>query len=105
MRTRDEVYLAMLSHGLSNIRVAAWGGNAAYCGIEADHLHNVPSLIGEANEARHEYYLGAERSCYLNSLARIKSRDFDGIVQFYSPLWAELELHLQAARTKAGAHQ
>jgi len=38
------------------------------CAIEADHLHNIPSLLYETNEERHLYYIEAERAGYLEFL-------------------------------------
>jgi hypothetical protein len=35
----------------------AYAGQIELCRIEADHLHNIPTLLGEANEDRHVYYI------------------------------------------------
>jgi hypothetical protein len=59
---RDSVYLHILHFGLLRLRDAAGAGYAEYCRVEADHLHNLPSLIGEQSESRHDYYYHAERS-------------------------------------------
>ena len=68
MTERDEVYLAILQFGLLALRASASAGHSNYCFVEADHLHNIPSLIGETNELRHDYYFNIERTSYLEKL-------------------------------------
>jgi hypothetical protein len=96
MRTRDEVYLDILSCGLLWIRNAGHSGYARACEIEADHLHNIPSLVGEDNELRHEYYFETERTSYLERIAELDSsaaRPGSFTFERYRDLWAELEAH------------
>ena len=93
MRTRDEIYLDILRFGLLYILAAATHGNAKACELEADHLHNIPGLIGEKNEQRHQYYFDIERTSYLNRYtgqqASIAEAKF--ALARYRELWAELE--------------
>jgi hypothetical protein len=96
MRTRDAVYLDILAFGLLWIRNAGYSGNARACELEADHLHNLPSLIGETNELRHECYFDNERTLYLERTTELdpttaKRASFTW--QRYRDLWAELEAH------------
>jgi len=51
-----------------SIRELAYAGKTALCEIEADHLHNIPSVFNEANEARHHCYIVPERKHYLEKL-------------------------------------
>lgn len=74
--SRQGAYLEILHHGLLSIRNSAWSKRAELCGIEADHLHNIPSLFDEANEARHLYYIDAERAGYLESLQRLGMTEY-----------------------------
>ena len=78
MTERDKAYLAILCFGLQRIRDAAEQGYTAYCAVEADHLHNIPSLIGEKNEHRHTYYIEKEKELYrkLGEESSRKVRDF-----------------------------
>jgi hypothetical protein len=48
--------LKILSHGLLRIRALGYEGNAKACAIEADHLHNLPSLITNFESERLSYY-------------------------------------------------
>jgi hypothetical protein len=62
-------YAEILEWGLLAIREAARAGKTKVCEIEADHIHNLPSLFHEANEARHHCYIVPERQGYIARLA------------------------------------
>ena len=53
----------------------AFSGHVELCAIEADHLHNIPSLLAETNELRHHYYIIQERGLYLERLQRFPESD------------------------------
>ena len=97
MTERDEAYVRILTWGLLQIRstgfihmrAAGVSNNAEYFAVEADHLHNIPSLIEEPNEHRHAYYLEAEVAGYLEHV----DRSIDGVestIQFYEQHWETL---------------
>lgn len=89
MTERDGGYAKILSFGLVRMRDAGEAGYATYCVVEAEHLHNIPSLIGEANEKRHEYYFDKERTWYLERV----DRTVPGVaftLKRYEELWEEL---------------
>ncbi|MDB5387522.1 MAG: hypothetical protein JWM11_3168 [Planctomycetaceae bacterium] len=90
MTERDQIYLKILHFGLVQIRAVARGGNARYCTIEAEHLHNIPTLIGESNEHRHTYYLDIERTWYLEHVDQTVE-DIDFTLRRYTELWRQLE--------------
>jgi hypothetical protein len=86
MTPRDQAYIEILHFGLLRIRDNATLGNIEYCAIESEHLHNIPSLIGEVNEKRHEYYFEQERDYYLQRIDRtIPGIDFT--LARYAELW------------------
>ena len=86
----EQIYLKILHFGLIRIRDAAHCGHVAYCEIEADHLHNLPSLISEPNEARHVYYLDSERTYYQERVDRsLPGLDFT--LARYADLWNRLD--------------
>jgi hypothetical protein len=68
---RDQAYLDILYHGLVLLRNFACGGRLEFCPVEALHLHEIPTLIGEANEHRHVYYLRGTRGLYLQQLREL----------------------------------
>ena len=68
---RDKAYLSLLHCGLVMLRNIAHSGQIDLCRIEAEHLHEIPTLVGEPNETRHEYYLRGTRGLYLQSLREL----------------------------------
>lgn len=68
---RDRAYLDILHYGLVLLRNFARGGRLEFCPVEAEHLHEMPTLIGEENERRHVYYLRGTRSLYLSQLREL----------------------------------
>ncbi|MEM8945981.1 MAG: hypothetical protein AAGD11_12465 [Planctomycetota bacterium] len=87
--SRDEIYLLILHYGLLRLREAARAGLSAYCEVEADHLHNLPSLVGERNEHRHTYYFEKERTLYLERVDR-SVPDIGYTLSRYDELWTQL---------------
>lgn len=87
---REQIYLKILNFGLIRIRDAAHCGHVAYCEIEADHLHNLPSLISEPNEARRAYYLDSERTYYQERVDR-SLLGLDFTLARYADVWNRLD--------------
>jgi hypothetical protein len=74
---RQQAYLDLLDRGLVLLRnFAAHAGDIELCRIEADHLHNIPSLLHEDNEHRHEYYIRGERGLYLQRLRKLGAAEY-----------------------------
>jgi hypothetical protein len=89
MTERDAIYVQILHHGLLRIRDSAALGHLQYCAVESEHLHNIPSLIGETNEERHIYYFCQERPHYLEHVDRsIPGLDFT--LRRFTELWTSL---------------
>jgi hypothetical protein len=74
--------------GLLQIRNRASLGEARYCEIEADHLHNLPSVVREESRALLQDYYLRQRRDYLDRV------DPD-IAALYSAYWAEISLYLE----------
>ena len=88
---RDRAYLDLLHHGLVLLRNFAHAGQVELCRIEADHLHNIPTLLDEPNEHRHEYYIRGERGLYLQRLREIGATEYvEQVAIWYSGPWAVL---------------
>jgi hypothetical protein len=91
IQNREQAYLDLLHRGLVLLRNCAHGGNLELCRIEADHLHNIPTLLGETNESRHVYYILAERSGYLKSLQNLSATEYLNQASiWYSEPWLVL---------------
>ena len=90
MTERDDIYVQILHLGLLALRNAAQSGNASHCAIEADHLQNIPSLIGETDEHRHARYLNSERVDYLEHADR-SVPEIGFVLSRYAGPWKALE--------------
>jgi hypothetical protein len=83
MRSRIEIYCAILYTGLLNIRFHADDGER--CFAEADHLHNIPELPANfENEELHRYYWEVMRPSFI---AKSKLE----WLGHYQELWQELD--------------
>jgi len=84
MRSSFAIYCDILRRGLLNIRIHS--SDQERCFAEADHLHNIPELLGAfENEALHRYYWDVMRPCF------IKTAKPEWLSGFHE-LWQELEL-------------
>ena len=105
MKTLDAAYWRILKNGLVAVRDAAANRDIARCGAEAEHIHNIPSLIGEDNVHRHVYYFTVERKAYLDWVAASGRDDLQKFVSLaYSTAWKEMDEVLSATGV-AGVHQ
>jgi hypothetical protein len=91
MNERDRIYVQILHFGLLALRNGSSNGNLRYCQIEAEHLHNVPSLIGEPNDRRHDYYLDVEKPSYLEQVEGLSVPAMEFTLSRYAELWPQLE--------------
>lgn len=90
-KSRNEAYLELLTHGLPAVRNLAQSEELDLCQIEADHLHNIPSLINEENELRHQYYIEKERELYLERLRQLGETAYlETMLIWYSRAWKAL---------------
>ena len=86
------VALEIIRNAVLSIRVAGWQHDVEYCALEADHIHNLPSLILSYSKEKLEYYLNIERPCYVD---KIKERS--GNPEAFRAQWEKLEQFLQTA--------
>jgi hypothetical protein len=92
LQARQQAYLELLEHGLVAIRNHAHAGKIHLCEVEADHLHNLPSLLYETNEFHHHYYLDQERSLYRERLERQGEWEYlERMMIWYTGSWKVLE--------------
>jgi hypothetical protein len=92
MQIRNDAYREILHWGLLAIRDwAAHHDNAKLAELEADHIHNLPSLIDETNEARHHYYIITEQPYYLERLEKMSHPEYrEFILARYQQPWKVL---------------
>lgn len=89
IKRRKEAYQRILSVGLLAIRDRATTLNSVKIAeIEADHLHNIPSLLEETNEHRHIFYAHKERNLYLQRIRDHADQNYlDYVVRLYQEPW------------------
>ena len=91
MNELDQIYLKILYYGLVAIRNATGLGDLEWCRAEAQHIHELPTLIGEANMQRHlDYYCRIKT----NYIEWIKTANREDVKEFpcraYLPLWSRM---------------
>ncbi len=98
---RDKAYLSLLHSGLVMVRNLARAGQIELCRIEAEHLHEMPTLVGEGNERRHEYYLRGTKELYLESLRELGASEYleSANIWYYEP-WQVLASVAKARRSE-----
>jgi hypothetical protein len=84
--------LDLLHRGLVLLRNFARSGNVELYRIEADHLHNIPTLLHEDNEHRHEYDIRGEPGLYLQRLRELGAEYLEQVAIWYSEPWRVLAL-------------
>ena len=98
--TQSDAYKRILAMGLLALRDRAPRFDSPrLVQIEAEHLHNIPSLIEDENWLRHDYYYNTERPAYLASLKELGLQGYsDDVPQMYAVPWRALLEHLEAGR-------
>ena len=85
-----EILLEILQTGLLRIRALGWENDAAACAREADHLHNLPTLLTAYTPELLLYYWNVERPNFAERRDRASLEGF-------APLWDRLEKLLPTA--------
>lgn len=92
MAELDPIYARLLQVGFVVLKQAAHSGNRAWLEAELEMLHNVPSLLGEENVERHQYYWFSERTNYIEWVSRSGDEEVKSRMRtFYEPIWQEME--------------
>jgi hypothetical protein len=78
-----DTLLSIIQTGVLRIRSLAWDGKAEQCGIESDHIHNLPDLIADFSHEKFVYYWNVERPEYLKQVPKERSSEWE-------PLWQQL---------------
>jgi hypothetical protein len=79
--------LELLKLGTLRIRALGWSGDATRCAVEADHIHNLPSLLTDYSPEGLSYYWEAERTSFAE-----QSSPAD--LELFEPMWQELARHV-----------
>ncbi len=82
-----DVLLDVIRIGLLRIRVLAMRGDAAKCAREADHIHNLPSLLTHFSSDLLLFYWNTERVAFVEQSA-------PNDVEQFQAVWARLASHV-----------
>src|SRR5256885_1515581 len=88
-----EILLAILGQGLLQVRAFGWSGDANRAAIEADHLHNLPTLLAHYSPALLDYYWTAERPGYIAQVTEEQAEAF-------RPYWDRLRRYMESMQTE-----
>jgi hypothetical protein len=103
MTELEKLYAELLHRGFIVLREAFDSGSLEWLNAEIELLHNVPSLMGENNEKRHQYFWSQERTYYLERLSKLAlERAQLRIRMLYEPIWAEMEPLIAQLLARAG---
>ncbi len=92
MKLLDPLYWRILQSGIISIRTAAEQGDLSRCRAEADHIHNIPTLIGEENVERHLYYATQERKAYIEWLLATPHKELrEHALLVFAPEWQRMD--------------
>jgi hypothetical protein len=91
MEELTRYYCELLQLGFIVMRQAIDSEDMDWLSVELEMLHNIPSLIGEANLKRHCYYWTKERRNYLDWVSR-PGHEFahSRSKTYYVPIWEEM---------------
>jgi len=84
-----EIVGEILRTGLLAIRVLGWSGDAKECAVEADHIHNLPTLFERFSPELLLYYWEVERTSYMSQVPPAR-------LAVWEPLWRRLKDHVEA---------
>jgi hypothetical protein len=79
----SEVILEIILTGILRIRAAGWDNQPELCAQEADHIHNLPTLVQDFRPELLDYYWNVERSAYIAGSSSTS-------LKVWEPLWERL---------------
>jgi hypothetical protein len=101
MNELDDNYKMLLNVGFIVLREALQSGSTDWVKAEIEMLHNVPSLIGETNALRHEYYWEKERTAYVEWIKKFGSEYAQSrMAVFYEPIWESISKEIESQTHK-----
>lgn len=95
MSELDKLYIQLLQSGFAALRNAAQNGDLEHCRMESEHLHEIPSLIGESNINCHLFYINQTRRRYLEWASNTHRASVRELLDFfYSATWSQMDILL-----------
>ena len=90
------ILLEIVAQGILWARAAGWAGDANRCAAEADHIHNLPSLLANYSPDLLQFYWTVERPAFMATCSAQELRSWE-------PLWERLRSHMENLREPAPA--
>jgi hypothetical protein len=88
----QEILGQVLTTSLLRIRAAGWNGDAELCAIEADHVHNLSTLLSSFSVELLHFYLDVERVAYLENIrAHAGKSGAAADIRAFEDAWKALE--------------
>jgi hypothetical protein len=88
----DLLYARFLEVGFLVMRTALNSKDWDWVEAEYELLHNVPSLVGEANLERHRYFWFGERANHIDWVSAPGREEAKRRMEiYYQPIWDEME--------------
>jgi hypothetical protein len=105
MNDLDTLYARLLHFGFIFLQNAADSKDQDWLNAQLEMLQNVPSLIGESNTHRHQYYWTQERQTYIDwASAPGREAARSRMLTYFEPIWLEMEpLIVELCTTRASA--
>jgi len=101
MERLDPDYLYILKYGLLRARDAAYEATIDRVRVETEHLHEIPTLIGDANLYRHYDYLVRMRVQYLDWYRAHRPEMLEEVQHRFGAVWQRMADELVKAKREA----
>jgi hypothetical protein len=91
----DPLYWTILERGIVGIRDASDQGDLSRCRAEAEHIHNILSLIGEPDIHRHLHYATHERETYVEWVLSTDRKELRNHARLaFGRVWQQMDVVL-----------
>jgi hypothetical protein len=87
----SEIIIEIVQTGILMIRDAGWSGDAGRCALEADHIHNLPTLLKNYSPELLKSYWDVEKPSYL---MRLPASEMSGTL--FEMLWQRLSCYVES---------
>jgi hypothetical protein len=106
MASLDALYIRILHLGFIVLRQAIDSNRPDWVEAELQMLHNIPSLVGEKNVLRHQYYWLKERPTYVAWVSSPgRDEEKSRMRMFYKPIWDEMAQPMEELLAELGRHE
>jgi hypothetical protein len=80
-----EILLDILKWGILRIRQLSWSGNPDRWAVEADHIHNLPDLLGNYSAESLRFYWEVSRPTFIDQSSPAELARFETLWKHLQP--------------------